>query len=126
MDVPVPRSLDEAFAGLEFLPDRTPETTDEVFSALVAPCGDGGVFVAHYAGNSEWERHPVGDEIVAVVEGETTMFLIVDGEETSHTMGAGELIVVPQGTWHRFESPEPVKVVTFTPQPTDHQVTRPT
>ena len=41
-------------------------------------------------------------------------------------MGAGELIVVPQGTWHRFESPEPVEVVTFTPQPTDHQVVRPT
>lgn len=38
----------------------------------------------------------------------------------------GELIVIPQGTWHRFESPEPVKVVTFTPQPTDHQVVRPT
>ncbi len=125
MDVPTPKSLDEAFAALQFLPDRTPEIADGEFAALVAPCGDGGVFVAHYAGDSEWERHPVGDEIVAVVEGETTMFLLVDGEEVSHTMGAGELIVVPQSTWHRFESPGPVKVITFTPQPTDHQVDRP-
>ena len=126
MEVPSPKSLDEAFAALEFLPDRTPETTDERFAALVAPCGDGGVFVAHYAGDSEWERYTVGDEIVAVVEGETTMFLPIDGEEVSRAMRAGELIVVPQGTWHRFESPEPVKVITFTPQPTDHQVARPT
>ena len=125
MDVPTPRSLVEAFAGLQFRPDRTPETADGEFAALVAPCGDGGVFVAHYAGNSEWERHRMGDEVVAVVEGTTTMFLLVDGEEVSHTMGAGELIVVPQGTWHRFETPDAVKVVTLTPQPTDHRVDRP-
>jgi len=40
-------------------------------------------------------------------------------------MGPGELIVVPQGVWHRFETPEGVKVVAVTPKPTDHQVNRP-
>jgi hypothetical protein len=27
---------------------------------------------------------------------------------------------VPQGTWHRFTTPEAVKVLTVSPQPTDH------
>jgi len=59
---------------------------------------------------------------VMVVEGSTTMSLWIDGAEVSHTMGAGELIVVPQGTWHRFSTPEGVRVMTVTPQPTDHHV----
>ena len=71
------------------------------------------------------ERHPVGDEIVAVVEGATTMFMLIDGDEVAHTMGPGEVVVVPQNTWHRFETPDGVKVATVTPQPTDHQVERP-
>jgi len=122
---PIPKSIDEAFVGVNFLAERTPESQDEEFSALVAPYRDGGVFVSHYAGNSEWERHQVGDEIVAVVEGATTMFLLIDGEEVAQAMGPGELVVVPEGAWHRFETPDGVKVVSVTPQPTDHQVERP-
>jgi mannose-6-phosphate isomerase-like protein (cupin superfamily) len=125
MERPTPQSIDEAFARVNFLAARTPESQDEEFSARLAPYRDGGVFVSHYAGSSEWERHPVGDEIVAVVEGATTMFLLLDGEEVAQAMGPGELVVVPQGTWHRFETPDGVKVVTVTPQPTDHQVDRP-
>ncbi|MET0880213.1 MAG: cupin domain-containing protein [Acidimicrobiales bacterium] len=125
MDRPIPKSIDEAFAGVNFLAERTPESQDEEFSARVAPYRDGGVFVSHYAGSSEWERHPVGDEIVVVVEGATTMFLLIDGEEVAQAMGPGELVVVPQDTWHRFETPDGVKVVSVTPQPTDHQVDRP-
>jgi quercetin dioxygenase-like cupin family protein len=125
MERPIPQSIDEAFAALSFLAERTPQSQDEEFSARVAPYRDGGVFVSHYAGNSEWERHPVGDEIVAVVEGATTLFLLIDGEEVAQAMGPGELVVVPQDTWHRFETPDGVKVVSVTPQPTDHQVDRP-
>ena len=125
MDRPIPKSIDEAFAGVNFLAERTPESQDEEFSARVAPYRDGGVFVSHYAGDSEWECHPVGDEIVAVVEGATTMFLLIDGEEVAQAMGPGELVVVPQDTWHRFETPDGVKVVSVTPQPTDHQIDRP-
>ena len=30
------------------------------------------------------------------------------------------LVVVPQGAWHRFESPEGVCLMTATPKPTEH------
>jgi mannose-6-phosphate isomerase-like protein (cupin superfamily) len=30
------------------------------------------------------------------------------------------VIVVPQNTWHRFEAPDGVSLVTATPQPTEH------
>ena len=33
---------------------------------------------------------------------------------------AGMMIIVPQGSWHRFESKTGVQLMTVTPQPTDH------
>jgi len=93
---------------------------------VLADYRDGGVFVAHYAGNSEWERHPVGDEIVMVLSGETTLILLVDDAEIRHSLSSNELLIVPQNVWHRFETPRGVKVMSVTPQPTDHQPDRPT
>ena len=80
---------------------------------------DGGAFVSTFAGNSEWERHASGDELVFAVEGKTDLILFIDGEESRNTLKQGELLIVPQNTWHRFETAG-VKILTLTPQPTDH------
>ncbi|HCH24522.1 MAG TPA: cupin domain-containing protein [Oceanospirillaceae bacterium] len=121
-------SLAEEFAKLTFVGDRVPGSTDEqlagAFSQL-APYRDGAIFIGHYAGNSDWERHAQGDEIVYVVVGETTLTLLTSSGETPHLLQAGELMVVPQKVWHRFETPVGVKILTVTPQPTDHCVDRP-
>jgi uncharacterized cupin superfamily protein len=117
-------SIDASIAGLDFLSDRSPTSTDaETARAFKQLCKyrDGGIFVGHWAGASEWERHSVGDEIVMVVDGETTLFLHTQGGEQPMHLGAGDLAVVPQGTWHRFETPDAVKVLSVTPQPTDHR-----
>lgn len=123
-----PVSVDEAIAALSFLPDRTPSTTAEesarAFSEL-CKYRDGGVFVGHWAGTSEWERHSVGDEIVMVMDGETTLFVYADGGEQPNRLGAGDLVVVPEGTWHRFETPHGVTVLSVTPQPTEHRTVPP-
>lgn len=68
---PCPVSIDATVAGLRFLPDRSPTTTAEEAAdafARLAPYRDGGVFVGHWAGESEWERHPLGDELVLLIE----------------------------------------------------------
>jgi uncharacterized cupin superfamily protein len=124
---PDPVSVPASFEALRFLPDRTPETNEPGNGAFarLREYRDGAIFVGHWAGRSEWERHRMGDEIVHVLEGETTIFFLVDGEERSATLAAGELVVVPEGTWHRFETPAGVKVMSVTPQPTDHRTDRP-
>lgn len=109
---------------LEFLPDRTPESYGsgpENFADRLSDYRNGGVFVAHWAGLGEWERHPNGDEIVMVLEGEAKVFLVENGEQTEQSIRAGQLIVVPENTWHRLQSTN-VKIMTVTPRPTDHQV----
>jgi quercetin dioxygenase-like cupin family protein len=125
---PNPVSVNDIVGGLRFLPDRTPATTDaetEGVFARLADYRDGGVFVGRWAGTSEWERHPVGDEIVMVMEGATTIFFLTDDDERPAELTAGQLVVVPQNTWHRFETPDSVLVMSITPQPTDHRVDRP-
>ena len=75
MSGPMPISLNDALAQLTFLPDRTPMGSEDSSSAFarLSPYRDGGIFVGHWAGESEWERHSVADEIVMILEGETTI-----------------------------------------------------
>lgn len=122
----VPVSIDQALAGLSFLPDRSPTTDgEEDYFARLTGYRDGSMFVAWYAGNSEWERHSTGDEIVLCLEGATTLVVLDQGVETPHRLEKSEFLIVPRGRWHRFETPDGVKVMSVTPEPTDHQVERP-
>jgi mannose-6-phosphate isomerase-like protein (cupin superfamily) len=123
------KSLTHVLAGLKYLPNRTPQMAitggaEEAF-AEVAPIRDGAIYVGHYSGNSEWERHTAGDELVLALEGTTTVILLTEGQEERVELKENELVVVPAGTWHRFEGSIHLKVLTVTPQPTDHSVERP-
>ena len=125
---PQPISIEGTLSTLTFLGGRTPDLADEEATgafARLAGYRDGGIFVGHWAGVSEWERHRAGDEIVMVVDGETTLTFLTDSGERSAAMRAGEVVVVPRGTWHRFHTPDAVKVLSVTPQPTDHRTDRP-
>ena len=125
---PSPISIEEATARLGFLADRSPTTSAEDARAAFAHLSDyrdSGVFVGHWAGSSEWERHAVGDEIVMVLGGRTTIFYLGDDSDRSAELTAGEIIIVPQGTWHRFETPEEVMILSVTPLPTEHSSERP-
>ena len=115
--------IEAALAVLPTLHARTPETPDDEAAksfATLARFGDGAVFVGSFDGNSEWERHRQGDELVQVLDGETEITLLTDDGPQTMTLKAGMLTVVPQGCWHRFHAPNGVTVMTVTPQPTDH------
>ncbi len=123
------KSLTRILAGLKYLPNRTPQMAigggaEEAF-AEVASIRDGAIYVGHYSGNSEWERHTSGDELVLALSGTTTVILLTEGHENRVELAENELVVVPAGTWHRFEYSLHLKVLTVTPQPTDHSVERP-
>ena len=115
--------IEAALAGLPVLQRRradTPEDEAAAAFATLADFRDGGVFAGSFAGESPWERHPKGDELVQVLAGATTLTVLTDEGPQVLEMKAGMLAVVPQGCWHRFHAPEGVTVLTATPQPTDH------
>ena len=121
-------SIENNLRELRFVSDRRPDSTEEELESAFTELSDyrdGAIYLGHYAGNSEWERHPLGDEMVMVVEGETTLILLEENEEVRNMLKTGELIVVPKNTWHRFETPNGVKIMSVTPEPGDHQIDKP-
>ena len=123
------KSITEVLSGLKHLANRSPamafgQDTSEAFAEVV-PYRDGAVYVSYYSGSSEWERHPNGDEVVMVLEGTTTVVLLGNASEERHFLAVNELVVIPVGVWHRFEASDRLKVMTITPQPTDHSLETP-
>jgi mannose-6-phosphate isomerase-like protein (cupin superfamily) len=117
--------LKSELAKLNMLHGRRPEMTEgdrkgSGAFATLAPFRDGNIFSAKFSGHGAWERHPNGDELVQVVHGSTTLHIITEDGPQSYTLGAGMVVVVPQGAWHRFHSPDGVSLVTATPKPTEH------
>jgi mannose-6-phosphate isomerase-like protein (cupin superfamily) len=115
--------LKAEFSRLTMLKGRTPASSEaerQGAFARLAPYRDGAIFSAKFAGTSAWERHPQGDEIVQIVDGVTTLHLMTAEGRQSVSLSAGMMAVVPQNTWHQFEAPDGVCVMTATPQPTEH------
>jgi mannose-6-phosphate isomerase-like protein (cupin superfamily) len=115
--------LTAELAKLTMLRSRTPQTTRAErarSSAQIAPYRDGAIFASKFTGSGGWERHRNGEEIVHIVDGAATLHLMTeDGPETLG-LSAGMIAVVPRSTWHRFDAPDGVTLVTVTPQPSDH------
>ena len=103
-------------AALDAIPAGA--TGADAFSR-VETFGHGGIFVGRFSGQSPWERHRNGDELVHVLEGEVDITVLTDGEPVRATLRAGSIFVVPQGLWHRQLTRGEVEMMTATPQPTD-------
>jgi mannose-6-phosphate isomerase-like protein (cupin superfamily) len=63
------------------------------------------------------EMHPDGDELLYLVSGAITVRLELPEGARTVDMGAGDALVVPQGTWHRIKLREPGRLVHITPGP---------
>ncbi|MDJ0700064.1 MAG: cupin domain-containing protein [Woeseiaceae bacterium] len=60
------------------------------------------------------ERHPDGDEVLYLVDGRARL-VFTDDPEPDVELEAGDMVVVPRGTWHRVEIIEPCHFVYLTP-----------
>ncbi len=128
IDIPQPVDIAAALDALTLLPNRTPDTPDDVSAAwadTLANYRNGGVYASYYAGLSEWECHRQGDEFVMVIAGATTMTLYIDGSDHCVALVASQFVIVPQGIWHRFNTPDGAQIMTITPQPTEHLTNHP-
>ena len=114
--------VSDAIAPLPVLRNRTPQTQGPEAGAafaMLAKTRNGGVFAGSFEGESAWERHSSGDELVHVLTGEARLTILTAEGSTVLEMKAGMLTVVPQGCWHKFHAPSGVTVLTMTPEPTD-------
>lgn len=98
----------------------TPAEEARAAFAVLAPFRDGSIFAGSFDGETPWERHGKGDELVHVLDGAATLTIMAAEGPQSFELTAGTLVVVPQGHWHRFVAPAGVTLLSATPQPTEH------
>ena len=114
-------NVHKAIENLTPIVNRGESTPEEVVVAGFEILGrgdfhDAAINLGTFNGDAGWERHSQGDEIVHIVAGETAIQMLVDGERQTIQVSAGDLLVVPQGTWHRLQSEKGVTVLTATPE----------
>lgn len=65
--------------------------------------GSDGRLISEHSFSSSWdmwEMHPLGSEVVLVVDGSMTLVQELDGGEQHTTLHAGEYAINEPGTWH--------------------------
>jgi uncharacterized cupin superfamily protein len=78
--------IEQDLNKLYFFQGRSMETTPAQESAAftkLADYRDGGVFAGGFSGESSWERHQNGDELVHILDGSTR--LTITPQPTDHT-----------------------------------------
>jgi mannose-6-phosphate isomerase-like protein (cupin superfamily) len=117
------RDIPEEMSKLTMLKGRRPDTPHDKMDAFHASLGSingAAMVVASFQGQSCWECHPMGEELVHIVDGETELTMMTDDGPETVTVTKGQLLVVPPGMWHQFSAPNGVTVMAATPHPSDH------
>ena len=99
----------------------TSDTTGEDADAAVrnvAKIGNLTLGVMSYTGQTPWERHPDGDELLLALDGEVEVTALTDEGPVTRKLRAGEAFVCPQGLWHRQFAEKSVSMLYGTP--TEH------
>jgi quercetin dioxygenase-like cupin family protein len=102
---------------------RTPNSPDRWSERNALP--DHGHLVTVFTYTEPWsyrERHPGGDELVALLAG-MAVFAVEDERVELH---AGDACIVPTGAWHGLVACETATLMFFTPEPahTEHRSER--
>lgn len=81
---------------------------------VVADYNDNDVMVVKFQGAFPFHDHPDTDDFFLVLEGE----VLLDVEDQTHVLRAGDLFVVPKGVRHRPRAEREAKVLLIEPKGT--------
>ncbi len=112
--------LPAALAGLGTLA-LTRETSEAEANGAVRELGrleDRLVGVMRFSGETPWERHPAGDELLHVLDGEVDVTVLGDAGPVQVSVAAGGVFVCPRGLWHRQRPKRAATVLFATPTAT--------
>ncbi len=96
----------------------TSDTTGQEADAAVrnvAKIGNLTLGVMSYTGQTPWERHPDGDELLLALDGEVEVTTLTDDGPVTRKLRTGEAFVCPQGLWHRQFAEKSVSMLYGTP-----------
>jgi mannose-6-phosphate isomerase-like protein (cupin superfamily) len=109
-----------ALADLPFLTITSATTSEDVMASVrqFTSFNQCMLGVTHFSGLTPWERHPDGDELLYVLDGEIDVTILTDAGRVLTTVSVGSVSVVPRGLWHRQEPRPSVTLLFATPSAT--------
>jgi mannose-6-phosphate isomerase-like protein (cupin superfamily) len=116
----VAHDLDLALTDLPELA-ITPNTTEAEADAAVRVLTSLGPYtlgLMRFSGQTPWERHPEGDELLHVLDGTIDLTVLTDTGPTGVTLDRGSVFVCPKGLWHRQRPREFATLLFSTPTET--------
>jgi mannose-6-phosphate isomerase-like protein (cupin superfamily) len=84
-------------------------------SRIFAELNESVVGAVRFSERSPWERHPSGDELLYVIDGELELSILAPEGRVEVTLQAGSVFIVPQGLWHRSRPRGAVSMLFVTP-----------
>ena len=87
--------------------DVIAQNTDPWFNQTLVQVNDSVVRLGLLHGEFHWHKHDNEDELFFVLDGE----LLLDIDDTTHVLRAGQGFTVTKGVRHRTRAPTPVKVL---------------
>lgn len=81
---------------------------------VVANYNDNDILLVKFQGEFPFHDHPETDDLFLVITGE----VLLDVEDTTHTLRPGEMFVVPAGVRHRPRAVEEAQVMLIEPKGT--------
>src|SRR3989442_4599084 len=77
--------------------------------------------VTRFSEPSHWERHPAGDELLHVLEGEADVVSLTEDGPGRSRVRAGSIFICPRGLWHQLLPRSPLSMLFATPgEGTEH------
>lgn len=70
--------------------------------------------LVHFSGQTGWERHAEGDELLFIIEGETEVTQLTPDGEVHNIARKGDAVQIPAGVWHSQRTHSPVKLMFLT------------
>lgn len=92
-------------------PDMSEKDGMEAITVL-GHCNGSLMGLVRFSGQTSWERHPEGDELLHVISGATNITLLSDEGSIHYLAKAGAAVLIPRGLWHS-QRPDPEVTLMF-------------
>ena len=100
--------------AVDVVPDLDAETAMRCMQVLGSLNGSAMGLVS-FSGQTGWECHPAGDELLYYLEGEAEICLLAGGTEIRRHVKKGDVVQIPKGLWHSQRTVSPVRLFFITP-----------
>lgn len=100
--------------AVEVSPDIDADTAMRCMQVLGSFNGSAMGLVS-FSGQTGWECHPAGDELLYYLEGEAEICLITEGDDIRRMVKKGDVVQIPKGLWHSQRTLSPVRLFFITP-----------